>query len=104
MAAEQKLKTAMPQFAHARLDPDVAEPDPNDTPALKLAGVGLPTAASGPTVTVTELPSPPASPSPTQATVVTESPLEEPASPTRAAPGTFPYFPLLPAELRLKIW
>jgi hypothetical protein len=50
---------------------------------------------SGPDVTVTEVISQP--PSPT-------GKLAEPEPFTRAAPATFPYFPLLPAELRLKIW
>ncbi|KAK3309251.1 uncharacterized protein B0T15DRAFT_526689 [Chaetomium strumarium] len=104
MAADHQFKTTASQFAHFCLDPDVAEPGPNDTPALKIAGVGVPPTPFGPSVTVTELPSPPASPSPTQTAVMIETALEEPASPTRAAPGTFPYFPLLPAELRLKIW
>ncbi|KAK4239551.1 hypothetical protein C8A03DRAFT_42870 [Achaetomium macrosporum] len=105
MAADQKVKTVLSQFAHVHLSADIAEPNLHETHPLKLAGVGV-TALSGPTVsvTVTELPSPPASPFPNQTAVAIETPLEEPRSPTRTAPGTFPYFPLLPAELRLKIW
>ena len=55
------------------------------------------TAAGDLSVTVTELSSPP---SPTMSAVAAD----EPPACASIAPDTFPYFPLLPAELRLKIW
>jgi hypothetical protein len=98
MALDHKLETVLSQVAHFHLDPECL-PDSSKTSA------GVSGAIS---VTVTELPSPPASPSSEGCPAATEAceaaPGPEPDTPTRAAPGTFPYFPLLPAELRLKIW
>jgi hypothetical protein len=98
MTLDHKLGSVLSQVAHLHLDRECL-PDPSKTSA------GVSDAIS---VTVTELPSPPASPSsggcPPAVEACEAPPVDGPDSPTRAEPGTFPYFPLLPAELRLKIW
>ncbi|KAL2196600.1 hypothetical protein P885DRAFT_22086, partial [Corynascus similis CBS 632.67] len=53
-------------------------------------------------VTVTEVPSPLSSP--TEAPAAVEGVFEPPEQGAKTDQCAFPYFPLLPAELRLKIW
>ncbi|KAL2127975.1 hypothetical protein VTI74DRAFT_9912 [Chaetomium olivicolor] len=97
MALDQKLETVVSNFAHFSFDPE-ASPDLHK-PKTATGDASTPVVS----VTVTELLSPPASP--TGSAVAGEAVSEAPAEPlARAEPGTFPYFPLLPAELRLKIW
>ncbi|KAK4031723.1 hypothetical protein C8A01DRAFT_51299 [Parachaetomium inaequale] len=85
------------QFAHCRLDAE-SQAGPRQHKTMS-ADASAPAPAVS--VAVTELPSPPASPTGSAATVETPS---GPDSPARPGPRTFPSFPLLPAELRLKIW
>ncbi len=82
MASDQTLPlgTLAAQSAHSRLLGAEHPPDPHKTAAAGAAGPAGPAAPP-----FAELPSPP-------------------ASPAVLAPSTFPYFPMLPAELRLKIW
>jgi hypothetical protein len=97
MASDHDLLfgTTLPRFAQFRLD---AEPPFDPHKVTVNAGASAPSLS----VTVTELPSPPASP--TASAEIEAVVPDEPASPARPTPGTFAYFPLLPAELRLKIW
>jgi hypothetical protein len=90
MALEHDIGAAVSQLAQFHLGVEL-QPDPQQHEGLKpILG---PSGKSAVSVTVTDLPTPPFSPA-------------APATPDAEtiAPGTFPYFPLLPAELRLKIW
>ncbi|KXX75593.1 hypothetical protein MMYC01_206570 [Madurella mycetomatis] len=92
LEANKNLDAVVPQFAQLRVD----DKHPTST-APQLKTVLCPRSVPSPpfSVTVTELPTVTPLFSPTGTTDVGDD--EVPA-------GTFPYFPLLPAELRLKIW
>ncbi|KAH6623877.1 hypothetical protein F5144DRAFT_584607 [Chaetomium tenue] len=92
--------TVLSQFAPSQLDVDIASRPGPHKPKTTSADASAPAVS----VTVTELPSPPASP--LEGTGTLEAPPPEPMPPAKATtkPCTFPLFPFLPAELRLKIW
>jgi hypothetical protein len=92
MALDSKIDGVIPQFAHLQLDA-ASPPCSHKLESTSAGGLG----PSG-----GELPSPPASPMEHAATA---EPASGPASRSRVGPAAaFPYFALLPAELRLKIW
>ncbi|KAK3373107.1 hypothetical protein B0T24DRAFT_249947 [Lasiosphaeria ovina] len=85
-----------------RLRIDIDAEDRKPAPRAPVAVGATPASV---TITVTELQTvtPPLSPTTeTAAFDRTDRPL--PSPPQAATPGTFPFFPLLPAELRLAIW
>ncbi|KAK4096709.1 hypothetical protein N658DRAFT_501277 [Parathielavia hyrcaniae] len=104
MAVDEHLGIVLSQLAHYHF---TAHPEPasnNLEPTMK-DDVSSPAIS----VIVSELPAAPAPPKPSRkpedaAFEATPGAEPEPDSSPGAAPGTFPYFPLLPAELRLKIW
>ncbi|KAL2019164.1 hypothetical protein VTK56DRAFT_10036 [Thermocarpiscus australiensis] len=99
MVLDQKLGTVVSQFAQFNLDAD-PRPDSTGKTVYGIPGLSAPVTS----VTVTELLDPPASPNPTGEAVSSEPTADPQNMPQEEAPGTFLYFPLLPAELRLKIW
>ncbi|KAJ4286862.1 hypothetical protein N0V88_007874 [Collariella sp. IMI 366227] len=95
MASDQELEIVVSHFCHFRFDPESNLGSINKATTADICAPAV-------SVTVIELPSPPASP-PGDAVVANE--IVPPHKPLMSAqPGTFPYFPLLPAELRLNIW
>ncbi|AEO55823.1 hypothetical protein MYCTH_2300050 [Thermothelomyces thermophilus ATCC 42464] len=105
MAPDEKAATVLSQVAQFHVD---AESQPTSPRLHKTAGPDNSASAVPVTVTVSEVSSPPASPAERPATVETHpepEPEPEPEARNKTEPcSTFAYFPLLPAELRLKIW